>query len=126
MSASGSKKRSSTTTAWVMRNGLIIGRELTGLGRRPENEPMKPRSEEHTSELQSQSNLVCRLLLEKNILTVGVLRHSSLATAGKPPLTNPVLTSRDINISRLIHITASHLYPVSTSHAYSLAQMFYL
>src|SRR2546430_4412394 len=27
--------------------------------------PEKPRSEEHTSELQSQSNLVCRLLLEK-------------------------------------------------------------
>src|SRR5256886_9805192 len=28
-------------------------------------EPVKLRSEEHTSELQSQSNLVCRLLLEK-------------------------------------------------------------
>src|SRR2546430_4492250 len=27
--------------------------------------PRVPRSEEHTSELQSQSNLVCRLLLEK-------------------------------------------------------------
>src|SRR2546430_13294274 len=27
--------------------------------------PPPPRSEEHTSELQSQSNLVCRLLLEK-------------------------------------------------------------
>src|SRR3990167_9656184 len=27
---------------------------------------MSLRSEEHTSELQSQSNLVCRLLLEKN------------------------------------------------------------
>src|SRR2546430_12539556 len=26
---------------------------------------VSPRSEEHTSELQSQSNLVCRLLLEK-------------------------------------------------------------
>src|SRR2546430_5333625 len=26
----------------------------------------RTRSEEHTSELQSQSNLVCRLLLEKN------------------------------------------------------------
>src|SRR5256886_3480566 len=26
---------------------------------------IRPRSEEHTSELQSQSNLVCRLLLEK-------------------------------------------------------------
>src|SRR2546427_1666482 len=29
------------------------------------SEPLYPRSEEHTSELQSQSNLVCRLLLEK-------------------------------------------------------------
>src|SRR2546430_3386904 len=28
-------------------------------------EQMRTRSEEHTSELQSQSNLVCRLLLEK-------------------------------------------------------------
>src|SRR5205085_11810221 len=28
--------------------------------------PLFVRSEEHTSELQSQSNLVCRLLLEKN------------------------------------------------------------
>src|SRR2546427_12529992 len=27
--------------------------------------PSRSRSEEHTSELQSQSNLVCRLLLEK-------------------------------------------------------------
>src|SRR2546427_13185545 len=26
---------------------------------------VRPRSEEHTSELQSESNLVCRLLLEK-------------------------------------------------------------
>src|SRR2546430_7634035 len=33
---------------------------------RPEcREPSVHRSEEHTSELQSQSNLVCRLLLEK-------------------------------------------------------------
>src|SRR5438270_5233438 len=28
-------------------------------------DPLEGRSEEHTSELQSQSNLVCRLLLEK-------------------------------------------------------------
>src|SRR5256886_11487903 len=34
-------------------------RALTAPGSRP------PRSEEHTSELQSQSNIVCRLLLEK-------------------------------------------------------------
>src|SRR5688572_32840682 len=35
---------------------------LTGLAGEPAREL---RSEEHTSELQSQSNLVCRLLLEK-------------------------------------------------------------
>src|SRR5256886_5079204 len=29
------------------------------------------RSEEHTSELQSQSNLVCRLLLEKKTVSAG-------------------------------------------------------
>src|SRR2546430_7094248 len=33
--------------------------------RRPLRAADTPRSEEHTSELQSQSNLVCRLLLEK-------------------------------------------------------------
>src|SRR2546430_13471645 len=31
------------------------------------------RSEEHTSELQSQSNLVCRLLLEKKKITVNTV-----------------------------------------------------
>src|SRR2546430_9868938 len=42
--------------------------ELVGTGRLGYYEELKrsvPRSEEHTSELQSQSNLVCRLLLEK-------------------------------------------------------------
>src|SRR5256886_13621465 len=34
-------------------------------GRQNGRETEAPRSEEHTSELQSQSNLVCRLLLEK-------------------------------------------------------------
>src|SRR5688572_31356539 len=33
--------------------------------RRDGGASLHPRSEEHTSELQSQSNLVCRLLLEK-------------------------------------------------------------
>src|SRR5688572_31954504 len=35
------------------------------------------RSEEHTSELQSQSNLVCRLLLEKKKITIHIT-HSNL------------------------------------------------
>src|SRR5688572_32330311 len=34
-----------------------------------------PRSEEHTSELQSQSNLVCRLLLEKKKNILARLHH---------------------------------------------------
>src|SRR2546430_10831284 len=44
-----------------------------------------PRSEEHTSELQSQSNLVCRLLLEKKksetIKPTSVLGTASQATS---------------------------------------------
>src|SRR2546427_2983463 len=38
---------------------------LASLDRRREHTARRQRSEEHTSELQSQSNLVCRLLLEK-------------------------------------------------------------
>src|SRR2546430_3553660 len=41
--------------------------------------PVGLRSEEHTSELQSQSNLVCRLLLEKKN-TLLARRTSSLVT----------------------------------------------
>src|SRR5256886_12930176 len=37
---------------------------------RVNGEPVLCRSEEHTSELQSQSNLVCRLLLEKKTYTI--------------------------------------------------------
>src|SRR5688572_31623024 len=46
------------------------------------------RSEEHTSELQSQSNLVCRLLLEK--------KNSPVYETGQPYLT--VLDVRDLVI----------------------------
>src|SRR5438552_7693783 len=39
--------------------------------------PLKhsPRSEEHTSELQSPDHLVCRLLLEKKKITILSIRH---------------------------------------------------
>src|SRR2546430_8633530 len=59
--------------------------ELSG-GGRPETSgaswrttPQANRSEEHTSELQSQSNLVCRLLLEKKKNNA----NSSLAGASR-------------------------------------------
>src|SRR2546430_13480736 len=40
--------------------------------------PPRKRSEEHTSELQSQSNLVCRLLLEKKqvLLDISAGQHA--------------------------------------------------
>src|SRR2546430_5493291 len=41
-----------------------------------------PRSEEHTSELQSQSNLVCRLLLEKKKRDLGFYALQNLARNG--------------------------------------------
>src|SRR2546430_6809288 len=50
-----------------------------------------PRSEEHTSELQSQSNLVCRLLLEKKCTPRGARRllraagDLQPAAAARPP-----------------------------------------
>src|SRR5438270_10194766 len=49
-------RRSSTRAVSISRPQRI---------REPSTPTIWPRSEEHTSELQSQSNLVCRLLLEK-------------------------------------------------------------
>src|SRR2546427_8944114 len=50
--------------------GAASARQMGGSDGHPARAPGRalaapPRSEEHTSELQSQSNLVCRLLLEK-------------------------------------------------------------
>src|SRR3712207_7928722 len=50
-------------------------RSLTGHPR----EPHHPRSEEHTSELQSRQYLVCRLLLEKKKQRMYEARLSTLA-----------------------------------------------
>src|SRR5687768_17916047 len=73
--------RSHDRTVPVGRVNLIEGRALVGTARGalelltvqpPSKRPMaaadwlrQPRSEEHTSELQSRLHLVCRLLLEK-------------------------------------------------------------
>src|SRR2546430_9989973 len=62
------------TTLFRSSEGQHVGRHITAaeaciqpaaLGRPHDAHPESRRSEEHTSELQSQSNLVCRLLLEK-------------------------------------------------------------
>src|SRR2546427_3555462 len=46
---------------------------------------VRTRSEEHTSELQSQSNLVCRLLLEKKNKRIAI--HQISAPTGSPTST---------------------------------------
>src|SRR5256886_8749700 len=55
------------------------------------------RSEEHTSELQSQSNLVCRLLLEKKKTP----RTTTLTPPNLPPVHCP---------SRLTSLTTSNVF----------------
>src|SRR5438270_8899136 len=51
-----------------------------------------PRSEEHTSELQSQSNLVCRLLLEKKKKTHRLDIDSQKSTATRVSTKNSYRT----------------------------------
>src|SRR5688572_31084308 len=63
-------RRQVTNTFLFARDGYccqFCGRSVIELRPRESltRDHLVPRSEEHTSELQSQSNLVCRLLLEK-------------------------------------------------------------
>src|SRR5690606_40325238 len=64
------------STAWVMKGCTSgdsplaaritpVASSTTHAALRSAGEGMRSRSEEHTSELQSRENLVCRLLLEK-------------------------------------------------------------
>src|SRR6266436_8970445 len=50
---------------WPVRCGLMGRGSRECDARGPRDSPPAPRSEEHTSELQSRLHLVCRLLLEK-------------------------------------------------------------
>src|SRR2546422_3869917 len=52
----------------ALSSSAFIARELGPMKRMLQQRPsVEPRSEEHTSELQSRLHLVCRLLLEKKI-----------------------------------------------------------
>src|SRR3989475_6522072 len=68
----------------TMRGKSVWMSPLTVLARTSVERPagrssvIPPRSEEHTSELQSQSNLVCRLLLEKKKIVVYKSMQSSM------------------------------------------------
>src|SRR2546426_8062313 len=66
---SGVNRKFETMFSWFSCHSLIIGdsrRRIRDAQPFPcSEEELQPRSEEHTSELQSPCNLVCRLLLEK-------------------------------------------------------------
>src|SRR2546427_8744585 len=54
-----------TVAVWGVATELIVAETVLEPAAVDDRVPVAtPRSEEHTSELQSQSNLVCRLLLE--------------------------------------------------------------
>src|SRR2546426_7333546 len=63
--------------AAVLSQARVPNRIVTIEGADHDFAPTGPRSEEHTSELQSPCNLVCRLLLEKKKIAE---RHDSTST----------------------------------------------
>src|SRR5688572_31870456 len=75
------------TTLFRSRSRRFHKPQPSGSGHHPIGRSRR-RSEEHTSELQSQSNLVCRLLLEKkkkvvenNLVSLVLVIDSSVAAA---------------------------------------------
>src|SRR5256886_11821314 len=69
------------------------------------------RSEEHTSELQSQSNLVCRLLLEKK------KTHDD----GEEPVTRASAVICSVTARSMSH-EHSHIMSLASSHDALIAQ----
>src|SRR5256886_4345210 len=74
------------------------------------------RSEEHTSELQSQSNLVCRLLLEKKkkslcrlVRNTGLPCSRSLPQSDRHPLGSSTTNEMLALPPRCVHVSPSHL-----------------
>src|SRR2546430_7841300 len=65
---------------------------------------MSHRSEEHTSELQSQSNLVCRLLLEKK------------KTSTMNPISRSDLTLAALDADRAVNDLDLTIAPVAADH----------
>src|SRR2546430_11434046 len=80
--------RSSRVSGWGCVNCCLKRPSDRGPGPRLYRCVPSRRSEEHTSELQSQSNLVCRLLLEKK-----KKRSADAILIGKLPTTLSLLRS---------------------------------
>src|SRR2546430_7335294 len=83
MAGSTSNVSAQPTIARTSQKGTmrpVIGRIRPIMALRSDSGRPDTRSEEHTSELQSQSNLVCRLLLEKKKIIL-LHHHTKRKTA---------------------------------------------
>src|SRR5256886_12162675 len=77
------------------------------------------RSEEHTSELQSQSNLVCRLLLEKK-------KNTEHAHSTYTDLRRRLVLGNDVlPLLSAYRVSAWHTIMETTLHDYSLSGVYY-
>src|SRR2546430_10965734 len=88
------------TTLFRSRFIQMYGDVVMGVQKREgeDHEPFESvRSEEHTSELQSQSNLVCRLLLEKK------KKHTSYSVARSDQRRYRTLPSANDRLLRYTH-----------------------
>src|SRR2546430_8006738 len=84
--------------------------------------PYRLRSEEHTSELQSQSNLVCRLLLEKKKTERCLCQHSHLNSQEGPQAVLHLRraapnASRTQRLNRATHVLRARLYTLLETDA---------
>src|SRR5256886_11253483 len=87
-----------------MRDSRAIILQVVPEEMREWNPETAPRSEEHTSELQSQSNLVCRLLLEKTTGSRpndGPLPERSYSLRAAPILVRPLRPRGALSVRRL-------------------------
>src|SRR5256886_8285366 len=76
------------------------------------------RSEEHTSELQSQSNLVCRLLLEKKTKTSDMLHIVHIVPHRTMRYPTSLIHDNNRLSTSLVHmssLTRDHLSPLHTT-----------
>src|SRR2546430_4182079 len=75
------------------------------------------RSEEHTSELQSQSNLVCRLLLEKKKTQLAHVTSGALQRLLALPRSDFRAHPRHPHADPPPSVPVRHFYPADTRHA---------
>src|SRR5256886_12960933 len=101
--SASSVRRSNAGRPIPERTCRIRSAPLPGGGSGRSRPGLRLRSEEHTSELQSQSNIVCRLLLEKKNTKAQRAHHAKISAAALHPRINlasplhpPPLSSLDV------------------------------